>query len=137
MRKATIPEELAGLIAEKCMTITDEQISQLLKKNYGVNASAICVKAFRHRHDIFCGKYARKAKNHEFIASPASELIAWFCPHMTDDELSKMLEEKLGEHKTAAQIKRWRRYRHVHTGRTGQFGEERNPAEYSPKKAYT
>lgn len=132
-RRATIPEELTGFIADKCMKYTDEQIAGLLQEKYGITATASCVKAYRHRHDIYCGKYTRKAKVDEFISSPASELIAWFCPYMTDAELSRLLEDKLGEHKTAEQIKRWRRYRHVHSGRTGQFGKERCPAKYAKK----
>lgn len=78
-KKSVIPEELAEFIASKCMNYTDEQISKMLLDIYGITASDICVKAYRHRHGIYCGKYTRKAKSSEFITEPASDLIAWFC----------------------------------------------------------
>lgn len=54
---------------------------------------------------------------------------------MNDTELSLMLADKLNVKLKPVQIKHWRRYRHLHCGRTGQFGE-RNPAIYA-KREYT
>lgn len=127
--------EIQEYIKKYYKEFSDKDFSDQIYYRFGKRIEASVIKNWRNNNGY--GNTGRKEKRivmvntSHVIPEYFYEMIAWLCTSMTDKEIVELIKELSGKTIRPELIKRFRLKNGVHTGRTGQFGKERDCEEYA------
>lgn len=114
-------KEIADFIKANSEEYTNRQLSEFIEKKFGVTITNVALQSWKKRRGI---KSTRKYVGGNVYLDWELDLIAWFCPYMTDKELSDWFLLVWDRDRSEGSIHSVRGKYGISTGRTGYWQDK-------------